>query len=132
MIDPGLDGDVYADKPYLYGPALSSINVLRIGDKVAEKTKGGKEGWKLPATVHEDVIQEGADGSGEEVRKELDIPEDAEKRKKWFLDEENRQNFEFEAGRVYQGDFFNPYLVFNGESNFRSVGTVIFDGTGVI
>ncbi|ERT00524.1 hypothetical protein HMPREF1624_03897 [Sporothrix schenckii ATCC 58251] len=25
-IDPGLEGDPYADKPYLYGPALSSFN----------------------------------------------------------------------------------------------------------
>ncbi|OAQ96636.1 hypothetical protein LLEC1_07772 [Akanthomyces lecanii] len=25
-IDPGLDGDAYADKPHLYGPALSSFN----------------------------------------------------------------------------------------------------------
>ncbi|KAI9848767.1 MAG: hypothetical protein M1830_007272, partial [Pleopsidium flavum] len=27
-IDPGLDGDVYADRPHLYGPALSSLNVV--------------------------------------------------------------------------------------------------------
>lgn len=26
MVDPGVYGDAYADKPYLYGPALSSLN----------------------------------------------------------------------------------------------------------
>src|ERR1700761_6991884 len=35
-IDPGLDGDPYADKPYLFGPLLSSANALRIGTKSAE------------------------------------------------------------------------------------------------
>lgn len=33
-IDPGLDGDMYADRPYLYGPALSSWNTLHIGDQI--------------------------------------------------------------------------------------------------
>lgn len=29
-IDPGLDGDPYADSPYLFGPALSSFNHVRV------------------------------------------------------------------------------------------------------
>lgn len=29
-IDPGLDGDPYADSPYLFGPALSSFNHIRV------------------------------------------------------------------------------------------------------
>lgn len=36
LIDPGIDGDPYADQPYLYGPALSSWNYLWIGDKIIE------------------------------------------------------------------------------------------------
>lgn len=31
-IDPGLDGDPYADSPYLFGPALSSFNHIRVSD----------------------------------------------------------------------------------------------------
>lgn len=31
-IDPGLDGDPYADSPYLFGPALSSFNHVRVSD----------------------------------------------------------------------------------------------------
>ena len=110
-IDPGLDGDVYSDKPYLYGPALSSWNVLRIGDKVPEPA----EGWKHPGadSFHEDVVEEGGDGSGEEVRDDLKIPADASSRKKFFLKEENREEFNFEKGRLYQADFGNPYLDFN-------------------
>jgi len=112
LIDPGLEGDPYADKPHLYGPALSSLNVFRIGEKVSEKACENERG-KLPATVNDNVIQEGADGDGETIRSELSIPADAEKRKKYFLQEKHRQGFEFEEGRVYQADFFNPYIVFN-------------------
>jgi hypothetical protein len=113
LIDPGLEGDPYADKPHLYGPALSSLNVFRIGEKVSEKACENERG-KLPATVNDNVIQEGADGDGETIRSEMSIPADAEKRKKYFLQEKHRHGFEFEEGRVYQADFFNPYIVFNG------------------
>ena len=109
-IDPGLEGDFYADKPYLYGPLLSSINVLRVGQKATKKG----ESWEIPAHVHEDGIEEGGDGDGEDVRKEIHMPEGAAERKKWFLHEDKRRDFAWEAGRIYRGDFFNPYLDFNG------------------
>ena len=112
-VDPGLDGDVYAEKPYLYGPALSSINVLRVGEKVSREGEGPDGGWKIPGYVHEDGIEEGGDGNGVEVRKEKGIPDGAAERKKFFLDGEKRKEFEWEEGRVYRGDFFNPYLDFN-------------------
>jgi len=116
-----LDGDVNADRPYLYGPALSSLNVVRVGEKVAGTGTG-----KIPATVHEDVIQEGGDGDGAEVRKEKGVPAEAEKRKKFFLDEKRRREFEFEEGRLYQADFFNPYLDFNGISAILLRGKLIY------
>ncbi|MCJ1471925.1 hypothetical protein MMC13_000566 [Lambiella insularis] len=108
-IDPGLEGDLYSDKPHLYGPLLSSINVLRVGPKAARKD--GK--WEIPAHLYEDGIDEGADGEGEEVRKAKNVPGDAAARKKYFLNEGHRKEWEFEEGRVYRGDFFNPYLDFN-------------------
>jgi Protein of unknown function (DUF1769) len=134
IVDPGLDGDPYADKPYLYGPALSSWNVLRIGEKFfdpekqkpdgdAKSHKGetekkrseDSEAWKMPnaEAFHETVVEEGAEGSGEEVRSSLSIPSDSAGRKKHFLTESYRENFTFEAGRLYQSDFGNPYLDFN-------------------
>lgn len=110
-IDPGLDGDVYGDEPYLYGALLSSINVLRIGDKEDETAEGNSE-----STVAEGeavVYEEGAYGSGTEIRESKQIPARAGARQKFFLTEQNRKDFTFEAGREYQCDFFNPYLDFN-------------------
>lgn len=41
------------------------------------------------------------------------MPLDSAGRKKWFLTKENREQFTFERGRLYQSDFGNPYLDFN-------------------
>ncbi|KAL1966367.1 hypothetical protein VTN77DRAFT_4509 [Rasamsonia byssochlamydoides] len=106
-IDPALDGDPYADKPYLYSPGLVSWNYFRIGDKV-DPTKTDKV-----LNLHSDVVEEGADGSGKEVRKSFQIPNDPGQRRKYFLDEDNRRRFQFEEGRIYLIDFGNPYLGFN-------------------
>lgn len=138
FIDPGLEGDAYADRPHLYGPALSSWNILRIGEKIVERegqTPKGEahdseaqpeaqpearqaemsEAWNIPdaESFHDTVVEEGADGSGSELRSSLLIPPDSGGRKKHFLTEANRKTFTFEAGRLYQSDFGNPYLDFN-------------------
>lgn len=123
-IDPGLDGDVQADEPYLYGALLSSINVLDIGEKGDGKTSSSKESLEGHAKTEGDVeksgsegeavvYEEGAHGSGAQVRKEKGIPDKAAARQKFFLTEQNRKDFTFEAGREYRCDFFNPYLDFN-------------------
>ena len=117
-IDPGLDGDVYSDKPHLYGPLLSSINVLRVGDK-AEK-KG--EGWEIPSHAHEDGIEEGGDGEGVRWREEKGAPTSDKERKKWALDAKHREGWSWDEGRVYRGDFFNPYLDFNGKTSGNVLG----------
>ncbi|KAK7517584.1 hypothetical protein IWZ03DRAFT_310116 [Phyllosticta citriasiana] len=106
FIDPGIECDAYADEPWLYGPALSCWFVLRVGDKV------GQQG-DVPDIHESPALAEGGDGDGEQVRKGLSLPTDADKRRKWFLDREHREAFVFEEGRAYQGDFFNPYLDFN-------------------
>jgi hypothetical protein len=51
-----------------------------------------------------------------DLRKENGIPESEAARKKHFLNEENRKEWEWEAGKIYGCDFFNPYLDFNGKS----------------
>ena len=122
-IDPGLDGDVYADEPYLYGPLLSSINVLRIGskkggDKASEDDVNGVAQTEGDVEVsgsdgEAGVYEEGADGDGAEVRKEKGVPDRPAARQSVFLTEQNRKDFTFEAGREYKCDFFNPYLDFN-------------------
>ncbi|TID23033.1 DUF1769-domain-containing protein [Venturia nashicola] len=104
FIDPGLYGDPYADAPYLYGPMLSSVNVFRVGEKK------GLDG------EYEDgeVLEEGADDEeGEGLREKVGLPAVGSKRMKYFLQEEKRRDWEFEEGRMYSCDFFNPYLDFN-------------------
>lgn len=110
VIDPGLEGDPYADQPHLYGPALSSINILRVGEK---KSSLGGHAADAAQTADGDVIEEGGDGDGQKIRDDMGVPKEAGARKKFFLDEEKRKQWEFEAGRLYRVDFFNPYLDFN-------------------
>ncbi|KIW84518.1 hypothetical protein Z517_03768 [Fonsecaea pedrosoi CBS 271.37] len=137
-IDPGLDGDVYADKPFLYGPALSSWNVLRIGDEVIPKDqlpssspssdvedRDGEDevdedeshAWKIPEehteNFHDVIVEEGGEGTGLALRSEANIPADPPGRQKHFLNRTNLSSFTFERGRLYQSDFGNPYLDFN-------------------
>jgi hypothetical protein len=105
FIDPGLTCDAYADEPWLYGPSLSCWFAFRLGEKV-------QDGEDFPAPGEEDITREGADGSGKEERERLGLPENNEKRRKFFLDAKNRENFVFQKDRCYQADFFNPYLDF--------------------
>ncbi len=104
-----MDGDVHGDKPYLYGNALSSLNVLRVGTVV-----GSVEYENDEDEAQEKGIGEGGYGDGETFRMERNVPADAAARKKWFLGEGRTKQWEWEAGRVYWGDFFNSYLDFNG------------------
>lgn len=109
FVDPGLEMDAYADEPWLYGPALSCWFAFRVGDKIQGDL--GKE--TLPEREESnDVLHEGADGTGQEVRKKFNLPENNEKRRKHFLNRSNREAFTFEKGRLYSADFFNPYLDF--------------------
>lgn len=104
-IDPSLDGDAYADKPYLYSPALATWNQFRIGDK----------NKKQDTLMEKDqVVEEGADGQGAEQRSELQIPDTAYERQKYFQKKDHRVSFEFESGRTYLADFGNPYLSLSG------------------
>ncbi|OJJ89350.1 DUF1769 domain-containing protein [Aspergillus glaucus CBS 516.65] len=105
-IDPSMDGDAYADKPYLFSPALASWNQFRVGGKV-------KSGDEVPR-VNGVVVQEGDEGGDAgEVRERCKVPAEAGERMKFFQGEEERKGFVFEEGRVYQVGFGNPYLVFN-------------------
>jgi hypothetical protein len=107
-LDPGLDGDVYADKPYLYSPALASWDLFRIGDKMRKSDE-------VPM-LHDEVIEEGSySKDAANVRQQFNIPETPMGRRKHFQDEANRKEFEFEPGRMYVADFGNPYLAFEGQ-----------------
>lgn len=111
FIDPGLSCDAYADKPWLYGPSLSCWFAFRIGDVIG--TEGSPA--DIPQVHEVPALKEGADGSGIEVREDHNLPNDGPARRKFFLKEDNRKGFTFEKGRLYQADFFNPYLDFNSK-----------------
>ncbi|GKU00268.1 unnamed protein product [Fusarium langsethiae] len=100
-IDPGLDGDAYADKPYLYGPALSSFNTIHVGEGDFDEEKGGL--W----------FEEGGDEDGLEAREEVGAPLTSKARMKWALRTDSKEKWVFEYGRTYGFDFFNPYLNFS-------------------
>lgn len=102
-LDPSLDGDAYADKPYLYSPGLASWNQFSIGDK--QEADGDEDNV---------IVQEGGTGSGVDARKEYNIPDTSSSRRTHFQNEERRKGFVFEKGRTYAADFGNGYLDFNG------------------
>ncbi|KAL1391387.1 hypothetical protein HDK64DRAFT_90186 [Phyllosticta capitalensis] len=114
-IDPTMEGDVYADEPYLYSPVLSSMNILNVGEKgqkpaEAAKKAGSAVGEGDEAAV---VFEEGAEGDGKDVREKASMPADGPSRMKHFRHEEPRKEFVFEKDRAYSCDFFNKYLDFN-------------------
>ena len=109
-VDPGLEGDPYSDKPYLYSPLLATISKLNIGEKIT--AKGADGAYEIPMPDDE-PIEEGGIKEGKEVREDAEMPENVAARKKWGLQEDVKADWEWEEGRAYSGDFFNPYLDFN-------------------
>lgn len=126
-IDPGLYGDPMADEPFLYGPLLSSVNVLRVGGREIgyvdvgaeqEQNYGFQEEFEREVEgegdVEVEIVEEGADDEdGMRIREELEVPDTSSQRMKFFLSEDKRKEFQFEEGRTYKFDFFNGYLDFN-------------------
>lgn len=100
-IDPGLEGDPYADNPYLYGPALSSFNAVHVGQGEYDEAKGGL--W----------FDEGGDEEGLAWRRGLGAPDEAKARMKWALRRDSKEKWVWEYGRTYGVDFFNPYIDFS-------------------
>ncbi|TPX15297.1 uncharacterized protein E0L32_004574 [Thyridium curvatum] len=100
-IDPGLEGDAYADSPYLYGPALSSFNAVHVGPGEHDPGRGGL--W----------FDEGGDEDGHAARAGFGAPADARARMKWALRADAKDRWVWEYGRTYGLDFFNPYLDFS-------------------
>ncbi|CAI6336187.1 unnamed protein product [Periconia digitata] len=99
-IDPGLEGDVLADEPYLYGPLLSSINVLSIPS--ASPSEAEKKQDAFPIFTESTSAEES-----------VAIPQTSSARQKFFLTPSNREQFVFKKDQEYHCDFFNPYLDFN-------------------
>ncbi|KAK8061868.1 hypothetical protein PG994_008234 [Apiospora phragmitis] len=122
-IDPGLDGDAYAEEPYLYGHALSSFNSVHVGQGENDPEKGGL--W----------FDEGGDEKGLEARKAIGAPDGAKQRMKWALRADSKKKWVFEHGKTYGVDFYNPYLDF-GDFSLKLPGFTLpimkyWDGQGL-
>ncbi|KAK7961929.1 uncharacterized protein PG986_002754 [Apiospora aurea] len=122
-IDPGLDGDAYADEPYLYGHALSSFNSVHVGQGENDPEKGGL--W----------FDEGGDEEGMAARKAIGAPDGAKQRMKWALRADSKEKWVFEHGKTYGVDFYNPYLDF-GDFSLKLPGFTLpimkyWDGQGL-
>ncbi|KAE8857745.1 hypothetical protein PTNB73_08993 [Pyrenophora teres f. teres] len=110
LLDPGLYSDAYSDEPYLYGPALSSFFAFRIGERTSKVS--AQDQLAQLEKESDNVIEEGAVGSGKEVREAAGMPPKWKKRRKYYLDTQALANFTFEKDRMYHADFFNPHLDF--------------------
>jgi Protein of unknown function (DUF1769) len=114
FVDPSIELDAYADEPWMYAPSVASFFAFRIGEKKKSLDEWEHDG--IPFMPEGEPLEEGADGSGLDVREELQMPEDASTRRKRYRSKEHLQNLTFEAGRLYQADFFNPYIDFGNFS----------------
>lgn len=123
VVDPGIEGDVYADRPWLYGGVLSSWDRLRVGGVVVGGDDDDGGGVEDDEEEEKDVgVEEGGQDGGEEVRRRIGVPDEAGERKRFFLEKGKREEWVWEKGRGYWGDFFNGFFDFNGEFSFLGGG----------
>ena len=89
---------------------MNTLRVMGVSDELEE--------WEGEL---EKGIEEGGERGGEEVRREAGVPDDAQARKKWFLEKGRTEQWVWEKGTVYGIDFFNPYVDFNGSNSSFSL-----------
>ncbi|RFU27126.1 hypothetical protein B7463_g9210, partial [Scytalidium lignicola] len=86
------------------------------GDEEEEGEGEDGNGLGLGPGHHEEIgllFEEGGDVEGLSLRREKGVPDSDAARRKHFLDAQKKAAWEWEEGRVYGVDFFNPYLDFN-------------------
>ncbi|KAH8146166.1 uncharacterized protein LAJ45_09856 [Morchella importuna] len=122
-IDPGLEGDLYADKPWVWGSVLSSMNVIAVASPGTATPQETEISDVVQTEMHPPPPTEpGAGWSGDTVLEEdmsasttpAGIPSAAGARKKFFLERGRREGFVFRRGWRYGFDFFGPWLDFAG------------------
>ncbi|CAK7565234.1 MAG: hypothetical protein SEPTF4163_003146 [Sporothrix epigloea] len=124
-IDPGLEGDPYADRPYLYGPALSSFNRVyaALGDESASTERSEKA--ELPLRDGCGLwFGEGGDAGGRAWRASIGRPDEdtdtttghgnggGKARMAWALGAAAKSQWTWQYGKGYGLDFYNGYLDF--------------------
>lgn len=113
-IDPSIFGDVYSEKPYLYGPALTSFNKIN-----ATPITPGSEIKRSGSLPDSETLQGPESGQKEEDSLE---PMESATRRKYFLNESHRKSFKYEPNMQYDFDFFTPYLDMGNKFGIRLPG----------
>jgi hypothetical protein len=92
----------------MYAPSAACFFAFRIGDRKPV------DAWPPHIAIGPETepLAEGADGDGAHVREMLGMPEGASERRKRYRSKEKLAELTFEKGRLYEADFFNPYIDF--------------------
>ncbi|RIA98675.1 hypothetical protein C1645_812355 [Glomus cerebriforme] len=104
-IDPGLQADIYSDKPWAYSPLVYTMNRINL--------------YEEPDIKDDDWLPLWPSSYGERIEENVICPHedvafnDVSKRKKHFGEEKNRKKFHIKDNQIWNFDFFNPYMDFN-------------------
>ncbi|GBB91864.1 hypothetical protein RclHR1_01930006 [Rhizophagus clarus] len=105
FIDPGLQADIYSDKPWAYSPLVYTMNKINLYEEPIIEDDKWLPSWPSPYGEH---IEENVICSSEGVEFK-----DVSKRKKYFVDKSNRKRFQIKENQIWNFDFFNSYIDFN-------------------
>lgn len=111
---------MYADKPWIYGRVLSSMNAIKVkGPGTPPPSEIGTADEEM---IEETEVEPSPVEDGNEVMEEdttaistptLSIPQTAAGRRKFFLEDAKKKEVSFQRGYTYGFDFFGPWLDFN-------------------
>lgn len=111
---------MYADEPWIYGGALSSMSVINV--KGPGTPAPSEIGTAEEEVVGETEIEPEPVDDGDKVMEEdttalstptLPIPPTAAARRKFFLDDAKKKEVSFRKGYTYGFDFCGPWVDFN-------------------
>lgn len=125
-VDPSVEGDLYAEEPFIYGKALSSFNAISVANPATDDSKEvGSSASKNDSEYQSSGKADGTEAKDIEKKckifslvsedlklakmenSKLEIPAKASQRQKFFQDRGAQKAFTFEKGVQYNLDFFS-------------------------
>ncbi|KAF9301386.1 hypothetical protein BGZ74_006804 [Mortierella antarctica] len=138
FIDPGLEADIYSDKPWAFSPLIATMNTVNVSEWKADSAAHIDEGVQdhnrgelpqWPSSEGDHILEDTSllfkskeksgtttKDNGKEV---LDLAHtepvsmNTAKRRSYFSQVANLEKHTYEPDHVYSFDFFNPYLDFS-------------------
>ncbi|RKO87151.1 hypothetical protein BDK51DRAFT_21511, partial [Blyttiomyces helicus] len=118
-LDPALDADLYADKPWIFSPLVSAMNSMGVAPADAVPSDAAPAKSDTPAdpllgkwSYHSHMVPEDATLLFTDRASAPSLTA-YEKRKKFFADPKNRRAVTFSPELVYCMDFYDAYFDFN-------------------